>query len=359
MTEPGTDSIPVPIRHRYRCHRCGHRWRDLVDLRRHLNRLIPCKPPLGHLIDQEQKTNQEKLIERPVEQPVGVAIRIDSNGKTLKDCRWCNRYDVGAGHIRNCRWKDDPVTLLEIELGIEPAKIPISDTKCRFCTRQFSETRYLWKHHQRCEHRLTYLNRLTVDKESKSVEQIENVTNGIPNGIPNQLPTEFPIEVIEQIVEIIRTIKKQDHNVFTMAGKLVVEYHKLITSKYPEHNELVLPHHRCKYALVKTGHVGPTVGFDPPGWERKQVGPSLEPCFKKAASELVSVRNQLESMDVLISENKLIKLLLDECEQFADSGFSHWGVIDGITQTAIKAGIPSAFRISKITQKNQLTNLTN
>jgi len=361
-----TDSVtsgPCPSgpgqTNRYRCHRCGHRWRDLLDLRRHLNRFIPCKQPPGHVIDHEQKANQEKLIERSVEQPDVETTKPSTGGHNnvkIKDCRWCNRYDVGTGHIKNCRWKDDPVRILEMEFGIEPAKIPISDTTCRFCTRHFSETRYLWKHHQKCEHRLTYLNRLTMDKESKPVEQ----TVPVPNGIPNEFLMEFPMEVIEQIIEITRTIKKQDHSVFTMAGKLVIEYHKLITSKYPEHNELVLPHHRCKYALVKTGHTGPTVGFDPPGWERKQVGPSLEPCFKKAAAELVAIRNKLESMDVLISENKLIKLLLYECEQFAESGFSHWGVIDGITQTAIRTGINTAFRESKYQiNKKQTNNLTN
>lgn len=359
MTESASEPVtlvtsgPVPdggtVSNRYRCHRCGHQWRDLVDLRRHLNRLIPCKPVPGQVIDPEQKAKQENLIERSVEQNRSVERDHEQNLSVatdikIKDCRWCNRYDVGAGHLRRCRWKEDPVRILEMELGIEPSNIPISDTTCRFCTHPFSETRYLWKHHQKCKHRITYLAKLNSEKQSKPVEPTQNVI------------TDFSNEISFEVIEIIRTIKKQDHNVFTMAGKLIIEYHKLISRKYPEHNDLILPHHRCKYALVKTGHTGPTVGLDPPGWERQPVAPNLEHCFKKAAAGLVAIRNKLESMDVLISENKLIKLLLDECEQFVISGWTHWGVIDGITQTAIKAGIPSDFRISKIKKNNRLIN---
>ena len=73
-------------------------------------------------------------------------------------CTFKSKWYKGV-HEKNCKDKNDPVRLMEIEKGIKPV-IPDNKLKCRFCNCVFSRTDCLNKHLKICKDRERYFNYL-------------------------------------------------------------------------------------------------------------------------------------------------------------------------------------------------------
>ena len=119
------------------CLRCNSIFKYKGQLKRHMDRKYPCK---------------------------------EANGGQEHRCTWCLKLFKDATNLKEhvCKWKDDEIRCLEIDLGMEIE--PIYDSKkCRYCKSVYAENKKCVFHMKTCKKKETYVEELK--KKQSQMEQ--------------------------------------------------------------------------------------------------------------------------------------------------------------------------------------------
>jgi hypothetical protein len=342
------------------CKKCKHLFRDRCDLFRHQSRIRPC-------IDENSQENFEDLPKNTVfaenntgfaenntwgaENNTGFAENntwgAENNtftepNNTLENedivCHYClhnfSRANNKKAHEKICKYKEDPVRILELELDIIP-ELPETKTECRFCTKTFCRVDILNRHIGHCKEREVYKQILTREKDKKNTPVVTQITNNniqtqnnntntncnnintncnnSNNLILNFGETNDTVKT-EQIIQILRNVNKEfaPEQKYLMAGELVIRFDKLLTQT-PENDNMVIPDSKCLYAEIKT----------PTGWEKISIDNSLNSCFKERASMLLERKEEINAFNDRVFQCKTNNEIFVETKQFAKRGLAH------------------------------------
>lgn len=169
------------------CDRCKKVFRDNYLLNRHLNKKNLCKK-----IEEEEDDEIVECI----------------NDYKCKYCckefaakRYCKQ------HEKTCKLKDDPVSMLEIDLNIKLSKF--YDKECRFCDKTFARQCNLTNHYLICKKRYEYIDKLKDKKKSKEIIHIKNIYNNTTNNNTNNNTLVVnSYEDTERILRLEKNVKR-------------------------------------------------------------------------------------------------------------------------------------------------------
>ena len=118
----------------HKCMRCNKAFKYNWELERHKGRKFPCK----------EATEQR--------------------------CKWCLKLFKSAKNLKRheCKWKEDEIRCLEVELGVEIEPI-YESKKCRYCKKVYSQTRVVYDHMKTCKKKAGYLEELR--RKQRRVEE--------------------------------------------------------------------------------------------------------------------------------------------------------------------------------------------
>ena len=130
------------------CKQCNAEFKYQSHYERHLNRKTPCKV--------EEKVPKE----------------------STERCKYCKKgYMKGRAlqkHEKQCRFKDDDVRALEMEMGVEIEPL-YETTQCRFCKHKYCLNKKMIQHMGVCKKREEYKLRL----KTEYMEGMRHVNNGM------------------------------------------------------------------------------------------------------------------------------------------------------------------------------------
>ena len=301
------------------CGYCNRVFRDNYNLSKHLARLNKCVKDQDAL---NLHLNPKKDI------LVNKKDTLVNKKDTLKKCQYC--MDIFSTkqykniHEKNCKQKDDPIRLMEIENKIQ-VEVPDIKTECRFCNKNFCRSSLLNKHLLVCTSKEEYRKMLII-KDTKRVEIINqqtiinnniHTTNNITN---NNIVLNFGQTVdntkIEELIDFLRILpnnfNKEDRPYYLMAGELINKYDRLLM-KTPENNNLVIPDSKCLYAEAKIEN----------GWEKVSVSDSLNSSFKDRADRISKKQTDINTANERVFKNETNKEIFKEVGRFAKKGFGH------------------------------------
>jgi len=289
-------------------------------------------PPNDHLAVQNNSLeNPNTSSENPnttLENP------IDSFENETRTCHYClHTFSTKSHKLRHdkiCKFKNDPVRILELELDII-SELPESGTECRFCNKVFCRIDNLNRHITNCKERELYKQILIKENDMKNkinpVNTINN--NNCNNNIQNQNNTNCNNNTnnlilnfgdtkdtvkTEEIIQILRNVNKEfaPEQKYLMAGEFVIRFDKLLTQT-PENDNFVIPDSKCLYAEIKT----------PNGWEKISIDNSLNSCFRERASMLLERKEEINAFNDRVFQSKTNNEIFVETKQFAKRGFAH------------------------------------
>ena len=250
----------------FNCKNCGHVFRDSYDLKKHMSRKKPCLP--------------EEKIQKNEKHPVfsanhsfssanhSFAAEIHSSGD--KKCMFClNQYSTKynlKNHLNVCKYREDPVRLLEIEKGIKP-EAPPSKTECRFCNRDYLRSDNLHRHLKVCKDREDYHQILIKQGESKCTIINNNTYNGTVTNNTNTtnntiIINNFGEETLDHIsnrefISFINDFYKKaklsinDENESKLVlGNFLIGFEKMI-SRYPSNQNSHITNIKSEFGLIK------------------------------------------------------------------------------------------------------------
>jgi hypothetical protein len=250
-----------------------------------------------------------------------------------KICRFClNTFSYEwykNKHEKICKFKDDPVRLLEIENKIGP-NIPDTKTECRFCNKDFCRTSNLNKHILHCKDRKDYLNYLNnYQKQTNNITNnvTNNVTNNnVTNNVTNNLTNNLNVIInvlgnedtthidILKIIDKLRDVDKKygEHQYYLKAGEMVISYDNLLRET-PENQNIFIPNLRSTHIEVKTDL----------GWEKKEIEQVLDTTFKTSAKRLYNTKESIEAVNNNVFKHEKNKNIFNEVKEFAKCGLRH------------------------------------
>ena len=334
------------------CVNCKKCFRNTYDLNRHLSRNKPC---VGNNSLGNSSVNEKSLTKDPKTSSGGPKTSSEdpktSSGdpKTSSEenntCKYClNTFSTKKHknrHLLICKFKDDPIRILEIENDIIP-ELPESITECRFCNKIFFNTSNLNRHITICKEREVYKQILIKEKEQKNITIINN--NNCNNTINNKLILNFGQENLthiqtENIINLLRDIRKEFGNdqVYLMAGNLVNSFDNYIRET-PENNNLRIPDSKCLYAEIRI----------PGGWEKTSVDRSLNKAFKSSANQLYNKKEEINNHNERVFASEINQDIFSEIKQFSGKGFEH-----SYNPTELRK-VQTNFKISKLKNKNEI-----
>ena len=253
------------------CIICNCVFRDNWVLERHQHRKVSCKNT-QKIVYEKQKSTIDTLVEQK--------STLVEQKSTLAECKYCtkNFYNKGTmkRHSVNCKYRDDPVRLLEIEQNIEPV-LPDCKTECRYCNKNLSRTSCLNQHLLVCKQKDDYHKGLLNQQQPPLVVN-NNITNNNTN-IENQnnnIILKFGSENMdhvqtEKIIQMIRDVHsafKDNPNVYIMAGDLISKHDDYIREP-PRNKNLIIQDIKSPYATIKNDQ----------GWEKVSVDRCLNSAF--------------------------------------------------------------------------------
>ncbi len=219
------------------CINCNTVFRDNYCLKRHLNKLKPCKSiKTDTAIDFKNNTDvtnstllTEKnkiLVEKNIQLTEKIKLLTEKN-----TCKYClnifSRNHNKIIHEMVCKKKDDPVRQLEIEQDIIPI-LPESKTCCRYCDKELCRPSYLNKHVLICTERKNYLsllekNKTTVNNTINNTTNIGTQNNNNFNNITLNINNEnYNVINTNKTVDLIRiTYNDKSEDCYSLAGQLI------------------------------------------------------------------------------------------------------------------------------------------
>jgi hypothetical protein len=371
------------------CLRCGSCFRDKWVLERHMSKNKPCvkkvlcennlptanpslptaNPSLPTANPSLPTANPSLPTANPSLPTANPSLPTANTPLCVKitpenKCQFClnvyaRKYNLKI-HQQICKYRDDPVRLLEIEKGINFDSF--SKTECRFCNHNFFNVSNLHRHLKVCEDRERYHQQLkeTVQNNGTLVNvngnnvngTMNNVTGTLNNGTINNNNNHGTINnitinnfgeeslkhiQIEKTIDLLRKIRSEydTDDVYLSAGELIVSFDNYIR-EIPENRNLEIPDSKCIYANVKT----------PSGWEMIPVENVLNKGFKKSAGLLYESKETIDETNKRVFESKTNNSIFTEIKQFAQKGFKHSKYGDSKSRQ-----VKTSYKVSKLKKK--------
>lgn len=268
------------------------------------------------------------------------------------ECKFCkkpfHRKNLGR-HLNVCRLANDPVRLLEIELGVEWESViqeqndSHSGRECKYCKKSFCRKAYLNKHIVSCAIKKEYHQKLLNQKNNKELTELPELPE-LPES--PELPEDHSVEILNfgdtvdnvsehEIVQAINSITNDysgyPHKIFNMAADLIIKYDQLLNTKNPENKNLVVPTYNCIFAKIKRSNY----------WEKVYTNEYLDKLFKDRAN---GIYNKFSNTSI----TKTFKSIFIEIKHFSQLGFDHKGFVNGYVSYTDRRSIKSKFKVSKI-----------
>jgi hypothetical protein len=335
------------------CKKCGNLFRDNCDLQRHMSRLRPCsgdqtpqffhRDSSGGKITSSENPNSTFLNPNSTlgnpnstfENPNSTFLNPNSTFSNENNtCHYClhsfSTKSHKGRHEKTCKYKDDPVRLLELELDLDIVISHDSNTECRFCDKVFCRTDVLLKHNFICKDRENYKKTLLKEKERRNVmitnntnchntttttnNNSNNTTNNNNNLILNFGQEDLSHIQTEKVIEILRDVRKEFTNdqVFLMSGTMVNSFDNYIREK-PENKTLTISDSKCLYAEAKK----------PEGWKKVSVDRSLNQAFKTSAKHLYGMKDDINFCNEKVFASDINNEIFSEVKQFSNKGFEY------------------------------------
>ena len=341
----------------FSCKKCGNVFRDQYNLTSHQSRNKPCvkentTESIPKLCNNSKSVPNSTFLVPNSTFPVPNSTLPVPNSTLSSEsntCKYClhtfNHIGTKNRHLLICKFKDDPIRLLEIENDIIP-ELPESNTECRFCNKIFSRTDALNKHIVNCKEREVYKQILIKEKTQIIINNnnYNNCNNTTINN-NNKLILNFGQENLnhlqtENIINLLRDIRKEFGNdqVYLMAGNLITSFDNYIRET-PENSNLRIPDSKCLYAEVKIEN----------GWEKTSVDRSLNKAFKSSASELYNKKEEIDTANERVFQSSANNDIFSEVKQFAKKGFEHSYRGEELRK------VQTSFKVSKL--KNKVVEL--
>ena len=247
------------------CKICGYLFRDNYKLNRHMSRIKPCTPKNS----SENNDNSVKTSNNCAKTSENCAKTSNNCAKTSNNCIYClstfaNKYNLNL-HKNVCKYRDDPVRLLEIENDICPEP-PESKTECRFCNNNFFNVSNLNKHVKVCKERKDYHQKLLKQKKVEIHNTtINNTNNGTINNNNNTININvFGQESLDHISNddfmkyLLKNFKKYDKltdqtDINTFSGNFVLEFDRMM-SENPENRNALLTNIKAEFGIINNRH---------------------------------------------------------------------------------------------------------
>jgi hypothetical protein len=347
------------------CKNCGTCFRDKWVLERHMSRIKPCKK-VNILIQNDNQSLEEKISisgekistseekistsEEKISTSEEKISTSEEKNQSIK-CEFClNIFHCKKYkkiHQENCKLKNDPIRLLEIEKKIK-INIPGSKTECRFCNKDFCRLSVLNKHIIHCKEREDYHKQLLTKSTEMQIQNIGTLNNGtmnINNGTVNNITiNNFGQESldhlqIEKTIDLLRKIRAEydAEDVYISAGELIISFDKYIR-EVPENRNISIPDPKGIYANIKTTE----------GWEMHLIEKVLNKGFKKSANLLYDTKNSINDHNTRVFESNTNKSIFTEIKDFANKGFKHSKYGDTKSRQ-----IKTSYKISKLKKKQE------
>jgi hypothetical protein len=338
------------------CEKCRKCFRDSYNLKKHMSRIKPCienKIPIKNTENDVFNSNCTQINPECTfinSECTKIDPKITKMDKVI--CEFCLNTFFNNGNLKkhknNCKLKDDPIRLLEIENKIIP-KLPEIKTECRFCNKNLSRSTTLNGHLLICKKREEYHNELLKTKESTGkITQINNINNfnaPVNNITINLIGNEDTSHIdIHKIINNLRQLKNNygNNHLYLQAGEMVISYDDLLR-EVPENQNMYLPNDRSLYTEVKTEV----------GWEKKEREQSLNECFKNSAKLLYNSKESIESVNKKVFEYESSNKIFTEVKKFSEKGFKHEHAKQESIYSEDQKTIKSKFKIGRL--KNRVT----
>ena len=330
------------------CENCGFCFRDNYSLIRHMSRKIPCKKvilPTENICAEIIAPNRSFIAPNTsLEQNVAPNTSLPAPNTSLPapntsllapntslpapKCEYClNQYSRKSNlkkHQEICKFREDPVRLLEIKSGINPCSVQ-SKTECRFCNHDFFNVSNLNRHLKVCEDREDYHQMLILKQERIQQQIINNTTNNTTNNntinnfngptIINILGNEDTSHIdILKIIGNLRALNSnyENHQIYLKAGQMVISYDDLMREN-PENRNIIVPSAKSLYTEVKTEN----------GWEKQEIDEALNNSFKNSAKKLYDTKNSIIAVDKRVLREDENNQLFKEVKLFAKTGLNY------------------------------------
>ncbi len=246
----------------FECEKCKKVFRDRYNLTKHQSRIRPCKKnmsiePLGESPKCTLGNANSSL--GNANSSMGNANSSMGNANSSIDkkinCVYClisfKTKQNKNKHENNCKYKNDPIRLLEIEKGIEP-KIPENRLECRFCSKIFSRSDNFNRHIPTCKDREKYLKTLEKPQSPLSTTINNNNNNTTFNNCffvinSNDLD-------IEEYLYCMKTAADEYNrsDIPKIAGESLCLINKQLIKKNPDNKFITFPHLNSMHANQKT-----------------------------------------------------------------------------------------------------------
>ena len=293
------------------CRDCGKNFRDSFNLTKHQSRIKPCIPSMT-THKKEGTKNSALPPKNSALPPKNSALPPKNSALPHKDsvhnCVYCMSFFKSKwyknNHEKECKNKNDPVRLLEIENNID-IEIPENKLECRFCNCVFARTDNLNKHIPVCKDRKEYLKNLQEytmnnNNNNKSINQTINNNNNTTINNNNTTINNNNLNVnvnifngnedkqnmdIDCIIDILKQCLKScpEDQIRQIAFKIVCLYDKRL-KELPENNTLRVPNLNSMIAYIKREI----------GWEMIPIDDGIHAVLTNSASDLMTHRKEIE-----------------------------------------------------------------
>jgi len=323
------------------CVNCNMSFRNLFDLNRHMSRKVPCNKEIKL---EEIEENPKSTLENPkntLEDPKSTLLQ--------NKCEYCFHNFFSASnrnkHYSKCKFKDDPIRQMEIELGIN-THIPKCETECRFCYKVLSRTSNLNKHLSICKERERYnislKEKLKKNSKENVINNITNNNNSINNGTINNINNvninvfgneDLSHIALERIIDEMRKINKtiEPSEDYLRAGKWVISFNCIVNENADNKNTILSD---AKSMVTET--------LTENGWIKQHTNDAVEQTFKVRSGQLVQMKDQIEDHNPKVFQTSTTQRSWNHLEQFEKHGLNY------NSQSAHNRRIKSAFKVSML-----------
>ena len=249
------------------CCDCKRWFRDNYSLKRHMSRSKPCVVKNEHEQKRMIAENSTPIAENSTLDAENSTLGAENNtlgAENSTSCVWClksfsTKFNLMV-HMKSCHLRDDPVRILERELGITPT---LNNNKCRFCDRSFSRKFTADRHRSVCQKREEYILSLKNQKNNTKI-------NPFGNESLEHIELSRLLSIFQSINE---TYRPDDY--YIKAGKLITAFAEYINLD-PLNNNIKLKSDRSKIGKV----------YYPDGWESMDTDDIVDRSFKNTANKL-------------------------------------------------------------------------
>ena len=325
------------------CLNCEKHFRDNYRLNRHVSRLVPCKNKNGEnqtphftkitrfgdkkepLEDKKEPLEEKKEPLGEKKEPLGEKKEpLGEKKEPSNKCDFCLKtyhcIKYKNKHQTVCKFREDPVRLLEIQSGVKP-KEPILKTECRFCDHYFYNVSKLNKHLSICKDREDYrqlllknqpVSQQIIGNNNNSNNNYGTINNSININVFGQESTDHV--KTEKLIQMLRdlSIDYSKDQVYLSAGEFINLVNKYIR-EVPENDNFNIPDSKGLYAEIKTET----------GMEKVSIDRYLEKSFKSSAKTILSKKESINDQNERVFKSETNKSIFSEVKGFADNGFRH------------------------------------